>query len=248
MAAGLPEKGPCMAVAIDPTSPADKRTLYCAFYGSGIFKSTDGARSWTAKNAGLKLDRNSHFVDLKRHKDGTLLALCGALRKERVSLAQGSLFRSADGGETWTDLTDELKLRHPYGFDVDPTDSKVIYLGASAVPRLHDEAGLYKTADGGKTWRKLAVPCPKTEISYHHYGWPSVDPYNPQRVWIACGTHGVLVTTDGGATWKELKGIPFRLVSRITVDPQDHETIWATTFGGGVWTGPAMGIAELHND
>jgi len=237
---GLPSVGACTAVELDPNSPPDRRTLYAAVYGGGIYKSTDGGRSWKPKNKGLKTDRNHHFTDVKLHRDGTLYALCGAKRKSRYEpAAVGGLFKSTDGGESWTDLTEGMNLYLPYGFDVHPKDSNILYLCVSAVPRRHNEAGVYKSTDGGKTWKKLKIDWPSGGPAYVHAKYPSIDPYNPDRVWVSTGTHGLIVTTDAGKTWKEVKGVPFKGVNRVTVDPRDHETIWLSTFGGGIWRGPA---------
>ena len=238
IASGLPKLGACTAVALDPTSPTDRRTLYAAFYGGGIFKSVDGGENWRARNKGLPVEHNDHFTDLKRHTDGSLFALCGGKRLARYNPSPHTgLFRSVDGGDSWTDVTAGLTLYLPFGFDVHPTDSRIIYLCVSAVPRRHDEAGVYKTIDGGKTWKKLGIAWPEGGPSYVHAKYPSIDPYNPKRVWVSTATHGTLVTTDGGDTWRQVESIPFRGVNRITVDPRDHQTLWVTTFGGGVWKG-----------
>jgi len=237
---GLPKVGACTAIELDPNSPPDSRTLYVAFYGGGIFKSTDGGKTWVPKNNGLKVDQNDHFTDVKLHRDGTLFALCGAKKRGRYTpVACGGLFKSTDGGETWIDLTEGMNLYLPYGFDVDPTDSNIIWLCVSAVPRRHAEAGVYKSTDGGKTWQKLKIDWPAGGPSYVHAKYPSIDPYNPDRVWVSTGTHGLIVTTDGGKTWMPVSGVPFRGVNRVTVDPENHDVIWLSTFGGGVWRGPA---------
>ncbi|KPK82875.1 MAG: hypothetical protein AMJ81_08985 [Phycisphaerae bacterium SM23_33] len=244
-ATGMPAKGACTAVELDPKSPPEKRTLYAAMYGGGVYKSTDAAGSWKPVNTGLKTETNDHFTDLKLHADGTLFALCGAKSKSRYEpAAYGGLFKSTDGGESWADLTEQLKLYLPYGFDVHPTDSRIIYLCVSAVPRRHETAGVYKSTDGGSTWTKLKIDWPAGGPSYVHAKYPSVDPYRPQRVWVSTGTHGLLVTNDGGLSWKEIKGVPFGGINRVTVDPLDHETIWCSSFGGGIWRGPAMGAGE----
>jgi len=242
MAKGMPATCACTGVELDAASPPEKRTLYASLYGGGVYKSTDGGKTWAAKNNGLKTDKNDHFTDIKLHADGTLYALCGAKKRGRYEpVAFGGLFKSTDGGESWTDLTAPLKLYLPYGFDVHPTDSRILYVGVSAIPRHHDEAGVYKSVDGGATWKKLTVAWPPGGPGWVHARYPSIDPHNPDRVWLSTGTHGTLLSTDAGRTWRPFDGIPFKGVSRITVDPADHDTIWATTFGGGVWRGPAGG-------
>jgi hypothetical protein len=101
---------------------------------------------------------------------------------------------------------------------------------------------VYKSTDGGKSWKKLPITWPADGPGYVHAKWPSIDPYSPGRVWVSTGTHGLFVTTDSGKSWRRMRGPPFRGVSRITVDPDDHEVIWATTYGGGIWRGPAVDV------
>ena len=240
VATGLPAVGACTAVVVDPKSPKDRRTLYCTIYGGGVFKSTDHARTWKPVNKGLNVKVNDHFTDLKRHKDGTLLALCGGKKLGRYRpVAVNGLYKSTDGGASWTHLTAKVPMYLPYGFDVHPTDSRIIYLAVAAVPQKHDEAGVYKSTDGGTTWTKLSVPWPAGGPSWVHCKYPCIDPNDPNRVWLSTGTHGLMVTPDAGKTWRRVEGLPFRGASRVHVDPADAKTIWVTTFGGGVWRGPA---------
>ncbi len=240
IADGFPEIGACTGVEIDPNSPVDARVLYASFYGGGVYKSVDGGKSWQAKNNGLPVDVNNHFTDIRLHEDGTLLALCGGKRIARYHPEPTcGLFKSTDGGETWVHLTKNVPMYLPYGFDVQQDDSNVIWLGVSAVPRHHDEAGLYRTTDGGKTWQRLQIEWPPGGPSWVHVHWPSIDPSNPDRVWVGTGTHGMIMTEDGGNTWRLVDGIPFGKASRVLVDPADPAAIWVTTFGGGVWRGPA---------
>ena len=239
---GLPKLGACTAVVVDPASPPERRTLYCSFYGGGVFKTTDAGKSWRPANNGLKTAVNDHFTDIKRCGDGTLYALCGGKRLARYKPAKGSgLYRSTDGGRSWTDLTADLGLWLAFGFDVHPDDAKTLWLCAAAVPQRHDEAGVYKSTDAGQTWKRLKIDWPPAEVGWLHARYPSIDPKDPRRVWVTSGTHGTIVTLDAGASWREVKGLPFLGGTRVTVDPKDRQTVWVATFGGGVWRGPALG-------
>jgi len=237
---GLPKVGACTAVVVDPASPPNRRTLYASFYGGGVFKSVDDGKTWQARNKGLNVEKNDHFTDLKRCDDGTLYALCGGRKHARYKPEPVcGLYKSVDGAASWTHVTAGVKMYLPFGFDVLPTDSRTIWLCVSAVPRKHDEAGVYKSDDAGKTWTKLPIQWPAGGPDYVHAKYPSIDPNNPDRVWISTGTHGTLVTIDGGRTFRPVAGLPFRGANRVTVDPLDPETIWVSTFGGGIWRGPA---------
>jgi hypothetical protein len=71
-----------------------------------------------------------------------------------------------------------------------------------------------------------------------------IDPKRPERVYFSTEAHGLFVSQDGGDRWERVKGLPFRAVQRVTFDPEDPGRVWVSTFGGGVWTGPALGNSE----
>ena len=178
---GMPQLGACTAVEIDPKSPKDARVLYASFWGGGVFKSVDGGKTWQAKNKGLPVDVNDHFTDIRLHKDGTLLALCGGKKLSRLEPVEvNGLFRSRDGGETWECITKDVKMYLPYGFDVQVDDSNVIWLGVCTVTQRVKEAGVYRTIDGGKTWEKLDIPWPEGGPGLGRRALPEHRPVQPE--------------------------------------------------------------------
>ena len=148
----------------------------------------------------------------------------------------GGLWRSPDGGDTWVELTGNLQLGWPTGFAVDPTDPHIIYLAACSWPGPGgDEGGIYKTTDGGRTWKHLLSN--KDFGKYVHAMFVTLHPRNPNIVYL--GTiRGLWASADAGRSWQQLDGIPFRVPQRVRIDPRDPGTMYVTTFGGGVWRGP----------
>ena len=67
---------------------------------------------------------------------------------------------------------------------------------------------------------------------------------DPSVLYARTVSRGLLKSQDRGETWRQVRGLPFRGPNRVTVDPRDHETIWVSTFGGGIWRGPAMGTGR----
>jgi photosystem II stability/assembly factor-like uncharacterized protein len=233
---GLPDK-PVTSIVLDPRSPKEARVLYASCFEAGVFKSTDGGRTWVSKSHGLRGPRGRpRACRLILHNDGTLFVLLTAPTiGSQPGLAGAGLYRSRDGGESWECITRSKALRWPKDFDVDPRDSDVIYLGAGDLERA-DEGGLYKTTDGGQTWRRIAREGRET------FG-ATVHPKRPDWVYMAlCEAApgpGLWLSKDGGETWKPFWGIPFRNIQRIAFDPDDDNVIYVTTFGGSVWKGPA---------
>lgn len=235
---GLPS-APCTSIVIDPNSPRESRTLYCTMFGHGVYKSADGGRSWQKKSSGIRLAENPHTVLVKLHPDGTLFCCVTGRRRGLKFAALGGLYRSTDGGESWEDITASQPLHWPTGFDLDPTDSEVIYLPAATIPGGR-EGGIYKTTDGGRSWTRLLRDedfAGKGGPSYVHGMFVTVDPQNPERVYFGTGSHGLWYSSDAGTTWKQSPDPPFGSVHRVSWHPEDHSTIYVTTFGGGVFKG-----------
>jgi photosystem II stability/assembly factor-like uncharacterized protein len=151
-------------------------------------------------------------------------------------VAPCGLYKSTDGGESWTSLTQTLDLRWINGFDVDPRDAKVLYVTSSAIPRGHD-GGLHKTTDGGKTWTNVTPAYDKSWQGYMHAYAVLIDPQNPDTIYFSTGTHGLFISHDAGKTWKPVRGIPFNGVLKTVLDPHQKGVIWVLTYGGGIWRG-----------
>ena len=232
---GLPPK-PITSVVVDPKSQKQSRTLYVSAFEDGVYKSTDGGKSWAKSSSGLGAPGvNMRACRIILHADGTLFCLVTALRKDGQFVAQGpGLYRSTDGGSSWQRINQSRPLLWPKDYDVDPRDSRIVYLGASDAG--NSEGGLYKTTDGGATWSRIA------RKGSECFG-ATVDPHNPDRVYL-CITEsapdaGLWLSKDAGKTCQALNELPFRNAQRVGFDPKDDSIIYVSTFGASVWKGPA---------
>lgn len=134
-----------------------------------------------------------------------------------VYFARGAgTVRSTDGGETWWDLTpgrqclgEEVIMAGSWALVIAPGDGQVLYEG-TGYNSLTGQAGLYKTADGGKTWLAIndglpgqAGPCPSfLSTTIEHIYALAVDPTDSQIVYAAT-SEGLYKTTDGGESWSQ---------------------------------------------
>ena len=212
--------------------PSDK-ALYVVCYGDGVYKSTDSGKSWIRKSAGLEVNNNKHVYSIKQHKDGTLFCLITANKVSGKFPDGGGLFRSNDKGETWTNISAKAAgdgpLYYPMEFDIHPTDSKCLYIGARNATGWEAQGGVYKTADGGNSWTKLPMPIKNPGVFA-----PIVEPQNPSTVYFTTEDAGIYVSNDSGSSWSEVTGIPAKTSHRITFDYKG-KAMYVTTFGGGVW-------------
>jgi photosystem II stability/assembly factor-like uncharacterized protein len=232
---GLP-LAPVVSLVVDPRSPKGSRTLYAGLFGPGVYKSTDDGQTWTARNQGLGAESNRRVCRVVLHSDETLFALVTARRQNgRFQPAGVGLYASKDGGEHWTLINRSLPLLWPKDFTVDPRDSRIVYLSGCDA-NGQEEGGLYRTTDGGATWKRLARQGPEHFGAYLH-------PKRPGWIYMSLTEGapgaGLWQSRDDGATWEPMMGLPFANAQRVAFDPADPDRIYVTTFGGSVWRGPA---------
>src|SRR5205085_4310517 len=102
MSAGIGE-GAMTHVLLDPQSDKNARILYACAFGKGVYKSTDGGKSWKKKNNGITGDEPFAWRITRREKDGALFLVINR-RSEDGSIGNaedGALYRSDDKAETW---------------------------------------------------------------------------------------------------------------------------------------------------
>ena len=244
--AGLPN-GPGTSIALDPMSDPNARTLYFCSFGRGVYKSVDGGKHWEQKNNGLGSNLNCWRIEIA--PDGTLWL--GITRKMHSGNEGGALYKSSDGANTWTKVKDFGWLHDVRIFPDKPrTAQEVAELAQKAavakkagVPFPYlvlvgnfsfggGAGGLNVSQDYGANWKTI----------YGGNVW-GVSVFNDRPETMYAGTpDGLYVSTNSGSAWKEVVGIPFRNCRRVTFDPADPTSIFVTTFGGGIWHGPAAGI------
>lgn len=217
------------SLAVDPT---DHDVVYVGVEGDGVFKTIDGGATWRKIVSGIKgrprisgpglcysefysttIDpRNpQHLCVATPASPGTLASL--------VSDKEG-IYCSEDGGETWGHRVTSTMNTACYSVAIDPGDSNVLYAGGNNNPAsnqgadstvtFHTTGVIYKSTDGGVSWRELTTPLAKGLRVFDL----AIDPGDPRIVYGSTtslrsggGTdadpvqYGVLKTMDGGLTW-----------------------------------------------
>ena len=237
-AKGLPLR-PVTSIVLDRKSPADSRTLYAGVFLEGVFKSTDDGKTWTLKKNGLGSPQNMRVSRVVLHEGGALFAMICAMRPARGQplASEGvGLYRSVDRAETWEKINKSQLFLYPKDFSVHPHDSNVILVGVCDAGRGDQSGGLYRTDDGGKTWRRVGRQGPQTFGGYFH---PKHDGWIYMTLTEGAPGAGLWLSKDDGQTWRPFDALPFSNVQRIAFDPSDQDVLYVTTFGGSIWRGPA---------
>lgn len=237
---GLPD-ATTARLALDPSSPVGRRTLYVTSAGSGILKSTDDGATWKAANNGLgaggaprascivldPADSQRLFVGLKYTGDDPV----------------GGVYRSEDRGASWAKINRGSEFPDIYDLTIDPRSPTTMF---AAARRRYDhdsrkqyDGGIYRSADGGVTWALvlpdrfgscvLVSPLDSDVV----YAGLTDHPYHDN-----CKGGGVMKSVDGGRTWApENDGLTCTQIGAIVCDPQNPAVLYIGTGGNGVFKG-----------
>ena len=200
--------------------------MYVGTASGGLWQSKSAGIKWepifdnelTASIGAVKIDPNNPDVIWVGTGEGN----------PRNSLNGGyGVYKSIDGGKSWTSMGLE-DTRHIHRILIDPSNSNTVYVGAIGSPwGTHPERGVFKTTDGGKSWRKVLFTNEQSGIADM-----VMDPVNPNKIIAAMWEHkrdpwffksggsgsGIYMTYDGGENWKKLddsNGLPIGELGRI---------------------------------
>lgn len=227
--------GRVIDLAVHPTDPD---TFYVAAAAGGVWKTTNHGVSWTP----IFDDQGSYSigcVTLDPRNPNTVWVGSGENNSQRSVGYGDGVYKSLDGGKSWENVG-LAKSEHIAKILVDPRDSNVVYVAAQGpLWAPGGDRGLYKTTDGGKTWNAVLAPSEHTGITD-----VVMDPRNPDTLIAAAyqrrrhvftvingGPEGGLhKSTDGGKTWRKLKGgLPGGDVGRIglAMAPANPDVVYA---------------------
>ena len=230
-------------ITIDPSDPdntywvgtGETWTRNSVSAGDGIYKTIDGGKNWT--KMGLeKSDRIASIQINPNNPNEIYVAVLGALwgpSNER------GVYKSIDGGKTWNNILFVNKTTGCSELVMDPTQPQVLYAAFWEFGRTAYSfnsgglnSALYKSMDGGATWKKLENGLPLGEKGRIAV---SIAPSNPSIVYAVIEAKkkeekGLYRSEDGGNTWAFLNGDfaltvrPFYF-SRISIHPKDPNII-----------------------
>lgn len=243
-------------IAIDQNNPS---TWYTAVGSGGVWKTTNAGTTWTP----IFDDQPVYSIgDVTIAPGNSNIIWVGTGENNggrHISFGDG-VYKSVDGGQTWKNMG-LSKSEHVSDIIIHPTNSDIVWVSAQGpLWSGGGERGLYKTTDGGETWKQVLTPADK---------WTGVtslliDPRNPDKLYAATwarqrsigayvGTNegaGIHTSNDGGETWTELKtGLPEGNMGKIgmAISPMNPDVIYATietdNRGGGFYRSADQGAS-----
>ncbi|MEP2653888.1 MAG: glycosyl hydrolase [Paraglaciecola sp.] len=238
------EKQGSYSIGVIEMAPSDAKVLWVGSgennsqrsvaYGDGVYKSIDGGKSWT--NMGLK--DSGHISQIwidPKNVDNVLVASQGPLWSNG---GDRGLYRTTDGGESWTQILEIDQYTGINEFVVNPENPNII-VATSYQRRRHvwtlinggPGSGIHKTLDGGKTWSRIKAGLPS-----EHMGRIGIAmaPSKPDILYTIVESNdkdkGVYRSVDFGQTWKKRSGHMTsspQYYNELVVDPLNPDRLYS---------------------
>jgi photosystem II stability/assembly factor-like uncharacterized protein len=204
-------------------------------YLGGVCRSEDGGKTWTKSNDGMEETAATHIL-----LDPTSPI---AARVLYVAAFGRGVYKSVDGGKSWKPKNNGITQKEPFAWRIVRDAKGTLYL---LVARRSEngsignegDGALYKSTDAAETWIRVTMP----EGSNAPNGL-AIDPSAPNRLYLAAwardkGEHGdgggVFLSEDAGTTWTQVLDRD-RHIYDVTIDPRDHNVLYAAGFESSAW-------------
>src|SRR5678815_6135329 len=207
--------------------PSQPKTFYMGVASGGLFRTTDSGANWTPITDGkvplgstgsvAVADSDPNVIYLGTGSDGV---------RSNVSTGRG-VYKSTDGGQTWKFLG-LYNAGQIGGVRIHPTNPDIVWVAAGGdIFKSNDERGVFKTTDGGKTWRKVlfisdSIGAMDVELQPGNpnvvYAWMSRLERKPWTIISGSREGGFYKSTDGGDTFAKIAtGLPGELIGKANL-------------------------------
>jgi photosystem II stability/assembly factor-like uncharacterized protein len=202
--------------------------------GDGVYKSMDAGKTWTH----LGLEKTRHISDVVIHPTNPDIIYVTAQGAQYAPSKERGIYRTTDGGITWENILSVNDTTGASSLSMDMTNPRILYAAMWQHRRFPwfmesggDDSGLYKSTDGGDTWKKMKKGLPK---DFGKSGI-SVSRANPERVFAVIEAEGkkggVYRSDNAGKTWKQINGNRVNIARswyymEIFADPQNENVVY----------------------
>ena len=228
-------------VAVDPGNPlivwvgtGENNSQRSVGYGDGVYKSTDGGRSWS--NVGLKA--SNHIGKILIDPRNSAVVYVSAIGPLWSAGGDRGVYRTADGGKSWTQVLKGDEWTGAYDLQFDPRNPDVLY--ATTYQRARRQWGfidggpgsaIWKSSDAGASWSKLTRGLPTEEMGKIGL---AVSPVNGNVVYAiieaANRAGGFFRSQDAGQNWERMSpttGNPPFYYHKLYPDPKDVDRVYS---------------------
>src|SRR5437762_7074928 len=244
---GPKDPQPIAKIVVDPS---ETNTVYVCVPGKlwsdsderGVYKTTDGGKTWVKVLKGSNLSTGCSMLSVDPTNPKTIFAGMWDFRRKGWTFRSGGdgpnapsgsgLFKSSDGGASWTELSSAKGLpSKPWGrvaVAVAPSKPSVVYAFIEAQVPTN---GLYRSDDGGQTWEARDRSQAMIWRPFY-FANLIVDPKNENRIYKPDGS--LIVSTDGGRSFSNISGGAHGDFHDVWIDPNNTDHL-ITGDDGGVW-------------
>ncbi len=185
----------------------------------GVYKTTDGGKTWSQV---LKINEDTGVSDLAMDSESPDTLYAAAYQRRRTPFGfsgggtNGAIYKTTDGGATWKKLTKGLPYENGgetgrIGLDIYRKNPNIVY----AIIQ-HEKGGVFRSEDGGETWKKMGDTNPRPS----YYSQIRIDPSNDLRIWVLGAN--MYYSEDGGKSF---------VTQRVTRIHGDFHALWIDPAG-----------------
>jgi photosystem II stability/assembly factor-like uncharacterized protein len=225
-------------LAIAPSNPdiiwagtGEQQNRQSTSWGNGVYRSTDGGETWTH----LGLEQTRHIGKVVVHPTNPDVAYVAALGNLWKASADRGVFKTDDAGQSWRKVLFVDTLTGVVDLVMDPTDPNTLY--AAAYQRLRrtwgfngggPATGIYKTSDGGQTWRELTAGIPAGDKGRIGLAVSITNPQVLNALIQHADSSGTYRSDDRGETWERVNELNQRPMyySHIVIDPTNENRVY----------------------